>query len=67
MENKDCTSKTRHCSVWKTEAVFAEVEASHLILFGGHSSGVTNKSKFFKSQHVTAAVTAASAESRNIL
>lgn len=53
-------------SKWKMEAVVAEVEASQTILFAGHSSGVTNKSKFVESHHVTAAVKAASAESRSI-
>ncbi len=53
-------------SEWKIEAVVAEVEVSQPILFGGHSSGVTNKSKFVKSHHITAAVKAASSESRSI-
>lgn len=49
----------------KIEAVAVEAWAKLLILFGGHSSGVTNKSKFV--HRVTAAVKAASSESQNKL
>lgn len=51
----------------KIEAVAVEARAKLLILFGGHSSGVTNKSKFALSHRVTAAVKAASSESQNKL
>ena len=64
------TSETRECTEWKKkiiEAVAAEARAKPLILFGGHSSGVTNKSKFVLSHRVTAAVKAASSESQNKL
>ena len=63
MENTD---KGRDFTECKTEALDSEVKASQPIFFGGHSSGVTNKSKFVKSQHVTAVVNAASSESRII-
>lgn len=71
VQRKNCGTQTEHekkrdCTEWKIEA-FVEVEASRPILFGGHSSGVTNKSKFVESQHVAAAVEAASSESGNIL
>lgn len=41
-----------------------EVEARKGILFGGHSSGVTNKRKTTEWQHVVAAVNSASATER---
>lgn len=62
----DCAPKQKDCTEWKIEAVVVEFEARQAILLCGHSSGVTNKSKFVKSHRATAAVKAASSESRNI-
>lgn len=63
MESK---SKTRNFSEAEIEVLVSEVDERKAILFGGHSSGITNLKKYLEWQHITAAVNAVASANRTV-
>lgn len=63
MESK---GKKRNFSEAKIEVLVSEVDERKAILFGGHSSGITNKKKCLEWQHITAAVNAVASANRTV-
>ncbi len=59
-------NKKRSFSDTDVEVLVGEVETRKKILFGGHSSGVTNKKKHNELQHVAAAVNQVSVMERTM-
>lgn len=59
-------TRKRNFSETEVEVLVGEVEARKIILFGGHSSGITNKRKFSEWQHVVSAVNEVSATERSV-
>ncbi|XP_049341019.1 uncharacterized protein LOC125804964 [Astyanax mexicanus] len=59
-------AKKRNFGDCEVEVLVSEVEARKDVLFGGLSSGITNKRKFVEWQHVAAAVNNVSSTSRTI-
>ena len=58
--------RKRNFTETEIEVLVGEVEARKDILFGGHSSGVTNKIKQKEWQHVVTAVNSSSATERSV-
>lgn len=63
METK---TKKRNFTDTETEVLVSEVDQRKVILFGSHSSGITNKKKCVEWQHVTAAVNAVGSTNRTV-
>ncbi|XP_049426784.1 t-SNARE domain-containing protein 1-like [Epinephelus fuscoguttatus] len=59
-------TRERNFTVTEIEVLVGEVEARKIILFGGHSSGITNKRKTSEWQHVVTAVNGVSATERSV-
>lgn len=59
-------TKKRNFSDMEVEVLVGEVEVRRDILFGGHSSRVTNKRKCSEGQHVAAAVNQVSIAERTV-
>ncbi|XP_059367785.1 nuclear apoptosis-inducing factor 1-like isoform X2 [Carassius carassius] len=66
MAEMESKGKKRNFSEAELEVLVSEVDERKAILFGGHSSGITNKNKYLEWQHITAAVNAVASANRTL-
>ncbi|XP_062386939.1 t-SNARE domain-containing protein 1-like [Sardina pilchardus] len=66
MAKSDRNTKKRNFTDCEVEVLVNEVEQRQRVLFGGHSSGITNAKKTCEWEHVAHAVNAAASQGRTI-
>ncbi len=59
-------AKKRNFSDTEIEVLVTEVDKRQVILFGSHSSGITNKKKYVEWQHVAAALNEVGSVNRTV-